>query len=74
MTALESGSENVPPLATVTERLLREEEKFKGRDKVQSYLLQAQAKLQEVDPIPSKTRRRRQERRSQTFRTAIWET
>ena len=32
VTALESGSENVPPLATVTERLLREEEKFKGRE------------------------------------------
>ena len=33
MTALESGSENVPPLETVTERLLREEEKLlKGRE------------------------------------------
>ena len=31
MTALESGSENVPPLETVTERLLREE-KLKGRE------------------------------------------
>ena len=32
VTALESGSENVPPLETVTERLLREEEKLKGRE------------------------------------------
>ena len=32
MTALESGSENVPPLETVTERLLREEKKLKGRE------------------------------------------
>lgn len=32
VTALESGSENIPPLGTVTERLLREEEKLKGRE------------------------------------------
>ena len=32
VTALESGSENVSPLETVTERLLREEEKLKGRE------------------------------------------
>ena len=29
---LESGSKNVPPLETVTEKLLREEEKLKGRE------------------------------------------
>ena len=33
VTALESGSENVPLLETVTERLLREEDKFKRRKK-----------------------------------------
>ena len=32
VTALESGSENIPPLQTVTERLLREEEKLKGKE------------------------------------------
>ena len=32
VTALESGSENVPPLEVVTERLLREEEKLKGKE------------------------------------------
>lgn len=32
MTALESGSETDPPLETVTETLLREEEKLKGRE------------------------------------------
>ena len=45
VTALESGSDNVPPLETVTERLLREEEKFKGRERVEKrqkkYLLLA---------------------------------
>ena len=32
VTALESGSENVPALEVVTERLLREEEKIKGKE------------------------------------------
>ena len=32
VTLLERGSENVPPLETVTERLLGEEEKLNGRE------------------------------------------
>ena len=32
VTALESGSETVPPLESVTERLLREEQKLKEKD------------------------------------------
>ena len=32
VTALESGSENIPALVTVTERLLREEDNLKGKE------------------------------------------
>ena len=44
VTALESGSENIPPLQTVTERLLREEEKLKGKETTETELLFASNK------------------------------
>jgi hypothetical protein len=43
VTALESGSDNVPPLETVTERLLREEQKMSEKEDTSRSVLMANA-------------------------------